>query len=77
MQQGRQEGAALESRGEVFFGEQIQRSLYIGNVIYTISNKMVKANDLETIQYISDVKIPVQEYNDYPILYDNGGLMAI
>ena len=44
---------------------QIQRSLYMDNVLYTISNSKVKANNLETIDEISSVKLPYEE-TSYP-----------
>ncbi|MAG47263.1 hypothetical protein CL617_01540 [archaeon] len=43
-----------------YYGYQdsrIRRSLYIGDSLYTISNNLVKANDLFNLQEISNVKI--------------------
>ncbi|MCK5429840.1 MAG: beta-propeller domain-containing protein, partial [Anaerolineales bacterium] len=34
----------------------IKRSLYIGDVLYTISNGKIKMNDLETLDYINKVE---------------------
>ncbi|MEM1582120.1 MAG: beta-propeller domain-containing protein [Candidatus Bathyarchaeia archaeon] len=36
----------------------IQRALYIGNTLYTISNRMIKMNDLETLTEIGILKLP-------------------
>jgi len=44
---------------------QIKRSLYMDNVLYTISQAKIKANNLETIDEISKVSLPYEGY-DYP-----------
>ncbi len=46
----------------------IRRSLYLDDVLYTISNKMIKANDLNTIDEINKIKLPYEEqsYGYYP-----------
>ncbi|MBI4018119.1 MAG: beta-propeller domain-containing protein [Candidatus Aenigmarchaeota archaeon] len=36
----------------------VRRSLYIGNALYTISNAMVKANSLDTLEEIKSVNLP-------------------
>ena len=36
----------------------VNRTLYIDNVLYTISNKKIKMNDLETLQEINEVELP-------------------
>jgi hypothetical protein len=35
----------------------VQRSLYIGDVLYTISEAMIKMHNLETLDYINEVKL--------------------
>jgi len=35
----------------------VKRALYIGNVLYTISDKKIKMNSLETLQEINEVKL--------------------
>ncbi|MBE0431501.1 MAG: beta-propeller domain-containing protein [Dehalococcoidia bacterium] len=35
----------------------VQRSLYIGDVLYTISEAMIKMNDLATLDYINEVEL--------------------
>jgi uncharacterized secreted protein with C-terminal beta-propeller domain len=36
----------------------VKRALYIDNVLYTVSSKKIKMNDLETLQEIKEVKLP-------------------
>jgi inhibitor of cysteine peptidase len=36
----------------------VKRALYIGNVLYTISDKKIKMNSLETLQEINEVELP-------------------
>lgn len=36
----------------------VQRSLYMDNILYTISQKKIKANELDTLSMIKDVEIP-------------------
>jgi inhibitor of cysteine peptidase len=38
----------------------VQRSLYIGDVLYTISNAKIKMNNLENLNYINEVELPVE-----------------
>jgi uncharacterized secreted protein with C-terminal beta-propeller domain len=38
----------------------VQRSLYIGNVLYTISDAKIMMNSLENLDYINEVKLPVE-----------------
>jgi uncharacterized secreted protein with C-terminal beta-propeller domain len=35
----------------------VERSLYIGNVLYTISNRMIKMNDLTTLEPINEIQL--------------------
>ncbi len=44
----------------------IQRSLYMDDVLYTISNSKIKANNLDSIEEISSVEIPY-EFRSYAI----------
>jgi len=39
-------------------GYWVNRALYIDDVLYTISNKKVKMNDLETLEEINEVELP-------------------
>jgi len=36
----------------------VKRALYIGNVLYTVSDKKIKMNNLETLQEINEVDLP-------------------
>ncbi len=46
----------------------VKRSLYIGNNLYTISDSLIKINDLTTLKDVNKIKIPVEK-EDRPILY--------
>ncbi len=48
---------------------QIRRSLYIDNVLYTISQKMIKMNSLDTLEEINKVNLPVEEQRGYGVVY--------
>ncbi|RLF37750.1 MAG: hypothetical protein DRN00_05200 [Thermoplasmata archaeon] len=39
-------------------GKEIKRSLYIGNVLYTFSDEMIKMNRLDTLEAIGEIEIP-------------------
>lgn len=47
----------LKSGYRFYSGYTVQRSLYIENVLYTISNMKVKMNDLDTLAEINSVEI--------------------
>ena len=51
-----------------YYGQDIQRSLYIGNVLYTISLSKLKANNLDNLESINSVKLPYEE----PVYYTYG-----
>ncbi|UCD04518.1 MAG: beta-propeller domain-containing protein [Candidatus Woesearchaeota archaeon] len=53
------------------YGSQIRRSLYIDNILYTISNKMIKMNDLDDLDEINEVDLPYEEQ----IYYRYGGIV--
>lgn len=50
------------------YNSQIRRSLYIGDVLYTISNKMVKMNSLSDLAEINKISLPFSQ-ESYPIIY--------
>jgi inhibitor of cysteine peptidase len=55
------------------YGYQIKRSLYMDNTLYTISDAMIKANDLETINEINSVELRYKnDYYPIPRLYATG-----
>jgi uncharacterized secreted protein with C-terminal beta-propeller domain len=49
----------------------VRRSLYMDDVLYTVSASMIKANDIDTVDEIEDVDLPFREkrYYDYPWWY--------
>ncbi len=59
----------LAKAGYYYYGTQVQRSAYINNVLYTISNRFVKANDLDTLASLGSVEIA----ND-TLIYPPAGL---
>jgi uncharacterized secreted protein with C-terminal beta-propeller domain len=50
-------------------GTDVKRSLYIGNALYTISDSKIKANDLQTIEEISMLKLPYESYYRGEVVY--------
>ena len=56
------------------YQSQITRSLYIDNILYTLSNKMIKANSLDDMSEINSVQLPYEQYY-YP--YYTGGTALI
>ena len=54
---------------------QTQRSLYIDNIIYTLSTLQVKANNLVNLEEINSLDLP--SYQDYPIYYAESGEVAL
>ncbi|MCK5611984.1 beta-propeller domain-containing protein [Candidatus Pacearchaeota archaeon] len=53
---------AFDKSGYYFRGTRdIQRSLFIGDVLYTFSNKMLMANSLDNLDEISSVEL---EFNN-------------
>lgn len=59
----------LAKAGYYYYGTQVQRSAYINNVLYTVSNRFVKANDLNTLAPLGSVEIA----ND-TVIYPPAGL---
>jgi hypothetical protein len=48
----------------------VQRSLYIGDVLYTISNAKIKMNSLENLDYINEVELPLSTWTPSDYLPD-------
>ncbi|MCX6815189.1 MAG: beta-propeller domain-containing protein [Candidatus Aenigmarchaeota archaeon] len=60
---------SLEKSGYYWYSPfAIERSLYIGNNLYTISSGMVKANSLTDLSELKAIKLPVEQPY-YPPLY--------
>lgn len=65
---------SLEKSGYYYYSdESIMRSLYIGNVLYTMSNAKIMANDLGDLSQLSSVKLDKPVQIDYPY-YARGGI---
>ncbi len=48
----------------------VRRSLYMDDVLYTVSENKIKANDLGNIdKEIKEIKLPYEAQNPYPIMY--------
>lgn len=50
----------VKNNPDLVWQAQIDRELYIGNNLYTISNLAIKANNIETLKEISQVKISTE-----------------
>jgi len=46
----------------------VERSLYIGDVLYTISQAKIKMNSLENLDYINEVELPFSTWTPYDYL---------
>jgi len=57
----------LAKSGEYYYGggTDVKRSAYINDVLYTFSDKFVKANDLSTLEQKAEVSLPYYS-QDYP-----------
>ncbi len=51
----------------------IKRSLYIDDYLYTISDKMIKINDMNSVDKITHIQLPYKEHTYYrsPYYYDD------
>ncbi|MFH1199935.1 MAG: beta-propeller domain-containing protein [Candidatus Micrarchaeota archaeon] len=61
---------AFAKSGEYYYGSgtDVKRSLYMDNYLYTISDRLVKANDLNTLQELAAVALPyAQQGGGYPV----------
>ncbi len=62
----------LDRMGYYWYGygkDSIKRSLYMEDVLYTVSDGKVKANSLDTLDEISTVKLPYEEPDTYGRYY--------
>ncbi|MHA1955108.1 MAG: beta-propeller domain-containing protein [Candidatus Heimdallarchaeaceae archaeon] len=60
----------FKKSGYYFYGDRnVRRALYMDEILYTFSNLILKANDLDNLDEINSVDIPYEE-EDYPIYYD-------
>lgn len=54
-------------------GDYVRRSLYMDDVLYTISNSRIKANDLKDLGELNEVDLPFEQYSG-PIYYAKSGV---
>jgi inhibitor of cysteine peptidase len=66
---------ATEKNGYWYSPYTIQRSLYIGENLYTISSGMVKANSLSDLSELKAIKLPVAEPEIYPLYKGGTGII--
>ncbi|MEK6846736.1 MAG: beta-propeller domain-containing protein [Nanoarchaeota archaeon] len=55
--------------GSYYYNSYVRRSLYLDDVLYTISDKKIKANDLNTLDNIKSLVLPVEEIEVQPVVY--------
>ncbi|MBW6451748.1 MAG: beta-propeller domain-containing protein [DPANN group archaeon] len=60
----------FDKGGWYYYGSEysIKRSLYIADTLYTVSDGMVKMNNINDLEEVNKVNLPVSDY-DKPILY--------
>lgn len=60
-------GKISHNQGDERYYSNVQRSLFMDDVLYTISQEKIKANDLDDLREIS--KITINDFNyDYPVI---------
>lgn len=52
------------------YGNEVKRSLYIDNTLYTVSDGKIKANDLTNLTEIASIDLPKPEQQYYPNVYE-------
>jgi len=61
--------SALEQGNYYYYSSfSVQRSLYIDDVLYTISDAKIKMNSLENLDYINEVELPYSTWTPYDYL---------
>ena len=60
---------AEKADDDAYYGSPnaVRRSLYMGNVLYTISAKKIKMNDIDSIESLNEIELPYEEPRDYPV----------
>lgn len=62
--------ASLEENGYTNWQKSIQRILYIGNNLYSVSRGVVMANDMDDVSELSMIELAGEDYDFYPVLFD-------
>lgn len=55
------------------YDHSITRSLYINDVLYTLSDKMIKMNNLSDLTEINKIELPGYMYSEGPIVFATSG----
>ncbi len=69
-----------EGQNYYYYGSPnaVRRSLYMGDVLYTVSGIKIKANDISNIdKEIKEIKLPYEKVNYYDYPYVNAGSASI
>lgn len=69
-----------ESQDWYWYGSPnaVRRSLYMDDVLYTVSGIKIKANDLDDFKEIKEIKLPYEKENyPYPVPYRGGGIEPV
>jgi inhibitor of cysteine peptidase len=69
-----EDDSAFKKAGDYYYdwyGNNVRRSLYMGNTLYTVSNNMIKMNDLNDMSDLGKINIsqPYEQGYPYPVLY--------
>lgn len=51
-------GITHQENGAELWQNSVKRSLYIGNVLYTVSDAKIKMNNLENLNDIGEIQLP-------------------
>lgn len=64
--------SAFKKAGDYYYdwyGSNVRRSLFMDDVLYTVSNSMIKMNDLADMSDINSITISEPNKQPYPVLY--------
>lgn len=62
-------GKIRHKEGDNYWDAQVRRSLYMDNVLYTVSSAKIVMNNLDDMEKIDEIALPSQEYYDEPMPY--------
>jgi len=55
-------------RGYSYYDTTVKRSLYIGDALYTLSDKYLKMNELESLNKIKELELKKEDDDDYQVV---------